>query len=186
MVARNMPGGLRRSPRRVPPQSMNCRGGERRNRQRRRSAWHWCTWDRSGFATGHNTSSREQGPRLKRYGVVPFPLRPNCVAVVPLRELSSCVESKTQRKKPTWWNTHRYSTTSAYSLTSPPVGPGCSSSSLPTTSIATIYRSRLEVHLGSADDLIVWFGTGKANGSAFNTLAKVDRAARQSACVLHP
>src|SRR5207237_3555619 len=48
--------------------------------------------------------------------------------------------SPQSKKKPTWWNTLRYSTTSAYSLTSPPARPGCSSSSHPTTSI-DIYRS---------------------------------------------
>ena len=37
-----------------------------------------------------------------------------------------------ERKKPTWSNTQRDSTTSAYSATSPPVGPGCPSSSRPT------------------------------------------------------
>jgi len=36
-------------------------------------------------------------------------------------------------KKPTWLNTQRYSTTSAYSSTSPSDHPGCSSSSLPTS-----------------------------------------------------
>src|SRR5258708_5916995 len=39
-----------------------------------------------------------------------------------------------KEKKPTWWNTLRYSTTSAYSLTDPPVRPGYPSSSHPTTS----------------------------------------------------
>ena len=37
-----------------------------------------------------------------------------------------------KQKKPTWQNTRRYSTTSAYSLTSPSALPGCSSSSHPT------------------------------------------------------
>ena len=41
-----------------------------------------------------------------------------------------------QTKRPTWRNTHRYSTTSAYSLTSPPEWSGCSPSSHPTTSLA--------------------------------------------------
>jgi hypothetical protein len=40
-----------------------------------------------------------------------------------------------KQKKPTWWNTLRYSTTPAYSLTSPPAVPGCSSPSCPTTSL---------------------------------------------------
>ena len=40
-----------------------------------------------------------------------------------------------ERKKPTWRNTRRYSTTSAYSLTSPSAHPGCSLSSHPTTSL---------------------------------------------------
>ena len=38
-----------------------------------------------------------------------------------------------EQKKPTWRDTRRYSTTSAYSSTSPPVGLGCSLSSHPTT-----------------------------------------------------
>src|SRR5271157_2538678 len=38
-------------------------------------------------------------------------------------------------KKPTWRNTQRYSTTSAYSSTSPPAWPGCPLPSHPTTSI---------------------------------------------------
>ncbi len=37
-------------------------------------------------------------------------------------------------KKPTWQNTHRYSTTSAYSLTSPSAPPRCPLSSHPTIS----------------------------------------------------
>ena len=40
-----------------------------------------------------------------------------------------------KRKKPTWRNTRRYSTTSAYSLTSPSAGPGRSLSSHPTNSL---------------------------------------------------
>ena len=46
-----------------------------------------------------------------------------------------------QEKKPTWWNTRRYSTTSAYSSTSPPTQPGCPSSSRPTTSIPIVLRA---------------------------------------------
>src|ERR1700731_3232390 len=42
------------------------------------------------------------------------------------------------KKKPTWSNTFRHSTTSAYSATSRPARPGCSSSSLPTTIRITI------------------------------------------------
>jgi hypothetical protein len=41
-----------------------------------------------------------------------------------------------EQKKPTWRNTPRRSTTSAYSSTSPPVQPGCSPSSHPTTIFA--------------------------------------------------
>ena len=37
--------------------------------------------------------------------------------------------------KPTWRNTRRYSTTSAYSLTNPPARPGCSLFSHPTFSL---------------------------------------------------
>src|SRR5688572_7841310 len=40
---------------------------------------------------------------------------------------------RSTKKKPTRWNTRRYSTTSAYSSTSLPAWPGCSSSSRPTT-----------------------------------------------------
>jgi hypothetical protein len=36
--------------------------------------------------------------------------------------LSRYVPRHDKRKKPTWWNTPRYSTTSAYSSTSPPQG----------------------------------------------------------------
>ena len=38
-----------------------------------------------------------------------------------------------KQKKPTWQNTLRYSTTSAYSSTSPPAPPSCSLASHPTT-----------------------------------------------------
>ena len=40
-----------------------------------------------------------------------------------------------EQKKPTWRNTRRYSTTSAYSSTSPPARPGCSLSSHPTIAL---------------------------------------------------
>ena len=36
------------------------------------------------------------------------------------------------KNEPTWWNTRRYSSTSAYSRTSPPDQPGCPLSSRPT------------------------------------------------------
>jgi hypothetical protein len=42
------------------------------------------------------------------------------------------------KKKPTWSNTKRYSTTSAYSLTSPPARPDRPLSSHPTTSIPAL------------------------------------------------
>jgi hypothetical protein len=45
-------------------------------------------------------------------------------------------------KKPTWRNTRRYSTTSAYSLTSPPKPPGCSLSSHPMKSIGEAAGNR--------------------------------------------
>src|SRR5207244_9612274 len=38
-------------------------------------------------------------------------------------------------KKPAWRNARRHSTTPAYSLTGPPTGAGCPSSSHPTTAI---------------------------------------------------
>ena len=43
------------------------------------------------------------------------------------------VSCRQEQKKPTWRNTQRRSTTSAYSSTNPPAEPGCSSSSHPTT-----------------------------------------------------
>ena len=43
--------------------------------------------------------------------------------------------STSKIKKPTWWNTQRYSATPAYSSTSPPAKPGCPLSSHPTTLI---------------------------------------------------
>jgi hypothetical protein len=48
--------------------------------------------------------------------------------------LRTPVPHRQEQKKPTWQNTRRYSTTSAYSSTSPPAGPGCYSPSHPTTS----------------------------------------------------
>ena len=45
------------------------------------------------------------------------------------------------KKKPTWRNTRRCSTTSAYSSTSPPAEPGCSLSSHPTTSTQPLRRA---------------------------------------------
>jgi hypothetical protein len=51
---------------------------------------------------------------------------------------SWCIESyggEQEQKKPTWQNTRRHSTTSAYSSTRPPAGPGCSLSSHPTISL---------------------------------------------------
>ena len=44
------------------------------------------------------------------------------------------VGGRQEQKKPAWRNTRRHSTTSAYSSTNPPAGPGCSLSSHPTTS----------------------------------------------------
>ena len=43
-----------------------------------------------------------------------------------------CTSKTASKKKPTWWNTLRHSTTSAYSSTSPPVRPGCPLSRHPT------------------------------------------------------
>ncbi|MGZ5247663.1 MAG: hypothetical protein ACXWV5_11510, partial [Flavitalea sp.] len=52
-----------------------------------------------------------------------------------------------EQKKPTWRNTRRYSTTSAYSSTNPPAQPGCFSASHPTT-INCIARNRKFHSLG--------------------------------------
>ena len=49
-----------------------------------------------------------------------------------------------ETKKPTWRNTRRYSTTSAYSTTSPPARPGCSPSSHPTTSLESREQVRCD------------------------------------------
>jgi hypothetical protein len=53
---------------------------------------------------------------------------------IPHRQLAGTVLCRRKQKKPTWWNTRRYSTTSAYSSTSPPARPGCPLASHPTTS----------------------------------------------------
>ena len=45
------------------------------------------------------------------------------------------IPRRQEQKKPTWRNTLRYSTTSAYSLTNPPEVPGCPSPSHPTTAL---------------------------------------------------
>ena len=66
-----------------------------------------------------------------------------------------------EQKKPTWRNTQRYSTTSAYSSTSPPALPSCSLSSHPTirwraaTNIATSSSSNVIIcrHAGIATRL---------------------------------
>ena len=47
-----------------------------------------------------------------------------------------------ERKKPTWGNTRRCFTTSAYSSTSPPAWPSCSLSSLPTVSLENCEQVR--------------------------------------------
>src|SRR5271157_5017724 len=52
-------------------------------------------------------------------------------------------------KKPAWRNTQRYSTTSAYSSTSPPAKPGCPLPGHPTTSIQHFSGAECEVHMGS-------------------------------------
>ena len=62
-------------------------------------------------------------------------------------------------KKPTWWNTLRYSTTSAYSATSLPERPGCPSSSHPTS---LTYIS-VGVHLDTDGDHIIPRGAGNAS-----------------------
>ena len=65
----------------------------------------------------------------------PFPLQfPTGRAGTPApgRLSSSRLACRQERKKPTRSNTRRYSTTSAYSSTSPPAPPGCPSSSHPT------------------------------------------------------
>ncbi len=64
-------------------------------------------------------------------------------------------------RKPTWRNTQRYSTTSAYSLTGPPVRPGCPSSSRPTTLDSSFHQSRLPLLTGSLTPLIVRAGREK-------------------------
>ena len=69
-----------------------------------------------------------------RYGHALFVLHlltsDRSVRISPGRMRISCVVRK--QKKPTWSITRRCSTRSAYSSTSPPAGPGCSSSSHPT------------------------------------------------------
>ncbi len=65
-----------------------------------------------------------------------------------------------EQKKPTWWNTQGYSTTSAYSSTSLPAQPGCSLSSHPTTSL----ESREQVYRHSPSTIIVCRLGAKAIG----------------------
>ena len=67
-----------------------------------------------------------------------------------------------KRKKPTWQNTLRYSTTPAYLLTSLPAMLGCSSSSHPTT-ISIVQKYRSCFHRFSAS-IILLLETDKANG----------------------
>src|SRR5271157_2761885 len=85
--------------------------------------------------------------------VSPWCLRPHGVTASEIR-------------KPTGRNTQRYSTTSAYSLTSPPDQPGCPSSSRPTTLDSSFHQSRLSLLTGSLTPLIVPRGTGKASESS--------------------
>src|SRR5579862_1704045 len=63
--------------------------------------------------------------------------------------LTDLARSRT-KKKPTWRNTRRYSTTSAYSLTSLPARPGCPQSSHPTISL----ESRGQLRRRSSHTLI--------------------------------
>ena len=51
-----------------------------------------------------------------------------------------------KQKKPTWRNTRRYSTTSAYSSTSRPARPGCSLYSHPKTSPLSLRRRPRKFH----------------------------------------
>ena len=66
-----------------------------------------------------------------------------------------------KRKKPTWRNTLRYSTTSAYSLTSPPARPGCSLSSHPTTSNQLASRAAFRFSTAPLTAVIVRRGRGR-------------------------
>jgi hypothetical protein len=74
-------------------------------------------WEVSGACRSMASGSFWSARRLKRTNNTRFPDEP--------------------KKKPTWWNTRRHSTTSAYSSTGPPARPGCPSSSFPTTSTET-------------------------------------------------
>ena len=49
-----------------------------------------------------------------------------------------------RKKKPTWQNTQRHSTTSAYLLTSPPDQPGCPLPSRPTTCVYGLTGARVK------------------------------------------
>ena len=70
-----------------------------------------------------------------------MPLVKKDVSIRYLPEITTIRCSSSQEKKPTWPNTLGYSTTSAYSSTSPPAKPGCPSSSRPT--------SRIQVFIGA-------------------------------------
>ena len=74
-----------------------------------------------------SVQSRSAGRRCQPARIPTLPPQPR---------LNAHTLSPVQRKKPTWENTLRYSTMSAYSSTNPPARPGCSSSSHPTTSLA--------------------------------------------------
>jgi hypothetical protein len=58
-----------------------------------------------------------------------------------------------RRKKPTWRNALRHSTTSAYSLTSPSAQPSCPLSSHPTNSDQLTTRAALTIRYGSGNQL---------------------------------
>src|SRR5207247_10663527 len=52
--------------------------------------------------------------------------------------------NESKKKKPTWSNTLRYSTTSAYSSTGPPARPSCPSPRHPTYSIQAVLGAELK------------------------------------------